>query len=143
MINWHLLGKKWVSWNSPNSGTIIEYDRKNSIFYLFIFIREHLYSLYFFNQYLMLSWLLNLHILMLLSYIKKLGYTYTFLLKDRHIIQYISFKLIWLILPKLVIIGNHDTQQRKNGLNWSYNTWSLVYEKECNLYNFLTSQYFL
>ena len=35
---WHLLGKKWVSWNSPNSETIIEYDRKNSIFYLFIFI---------------------------------------------------------------------------------------------------------
>jgi hypothetical protein len=41
-----------------------------------------------------------------------------------------SFNLIWLRLPKL-IIGNQNTRQRKYGLNWLYNTWSLVYEKEC------------
>jgi hypothetical protein len=47
------------------------------------------------------------------------------------LLSWCSFNLIWLRLPKLVIIGNHDTRQRKYGLNWLYNTWSLVYENEC------------
>ena len=42
------------------------------------------------------------------------------------LLSWYSFNLIWLRLPKLVIIGNHDTRQRKYGLNWLYNTWSLV-----------------
>ena len=44
------------------------------------------------------------------------------------LLSWYSFNLIWLRLPKLVIIGNHDTRQRKYGLIWLYNTWSLVYE---------------
>ena len=47
------------------------------------------------------------------------------------LLSWYSFNLMWLRLPKLVLIGNHDTRQRKYGLNWLYNTWSLVYEKEC------------
>ena len=47
------------------------------------------------------------------------------------LLSWYSFILIWLRLPSLVIIGKHDTRQRKYGLNWLYNTWSLVYEKEC------------
>jgi hypothetical protein len=47
------------------------------------------------------------------------------------LLSWYAFNLIWLRLPKLVIIGNHDTRQRKYGLNSLYNTWSLVYEKEC------------
>jgi hypothetical protein len=34
------------------------------------------------------------------------------------LLSWYSFNLIWLKLPKLVIIGNHDTRQRKCGLNW-------------------------
>ena len=47
------------------------------------------------------------------------------------LLSWYSFNLIWCRLPKLVIIGNHDTRQRKYGIYWLYNTWSLVYEKEC------------
>jgi hypothetical protein len=42
------------------------------------------------------------------------------------LLSWYSFNLIWLRLPKLVIIGNHDTRQRKYGLNFKGKTfWHL------------------
>ena len=35
------------------------------------------------------------------------------------LLNWYSFNLSWLRQPKLVIIGNHDTRQRKYGLNWT------------------------